>query len=166
MQTITQGAYPYTEDLLALERISQHRPGQAPQVLEDATISTPLVLTRWSEALADHPDKHLKEYLLRGIRHGFRIGCDPQQPLRSATSNMRSALENPKPVTDYLKNELQEGRIIGPFTKSQTFVTQVSRFGVIPKRHQPGKWRLILDLSFPRCHPIHGRLRLLGLRRY
>ena len=24
---------------------------------------------------------------------------------------------------------------------------QVSSFGVIPKRHQPGKWRLILDLS-------------------
>ena len=25
----------------------------------------------------------------------------------------------------------------------------MSRFGVIPKRRQPGKWRLILDLSFP-----------------
>ena len=24
---------------------------------------------------------------------------------------------------------------------------QVNSFGVIPKRHQPGKWRLILDLS-------------------
>ena len=26
---------------------------------------------------------------------------------------------------------------------------QISRFGVIPKGHTPGRWRLILDLSFP-----------------
>lgn len=25
----------------------------------------------------------------------------------------------------------------------------MSRFGVIPKSHQPGKWRLIVDLSYP-----------------
>ena len=25
----------------------------------------------------------------------------------------------------------------------------INRFGVIPKRHQPGKWRLITDLSYP-----------------
>lgn len=25
----------------------------------------------------------------------------------------------------------------------------INRFGVIPKKHQPGKWRLITDLSFP-----------------
>ena len=26
----------------------------------------------------------------------------------------------------------------------------ISRFGVIPKPHQPGKWRLIVDLSHPK----------------
>ena len=25
---------------------------------------------------------------------------------------------------------------------------QINRFGVIPKPHQPGKWRLIVDLSY------------------
>ena len=31
----------------------------------------------------------------------------------------------------------------------------VSRFGVIPKKHQLGKWRLILDLSSPLCHSVN-----------
>ena len=26
---------------------------------------------------------------------------------------------------------------------------QVNQFGVIPKKYQPGKWRLIVDLSYP-----------------
>ena len=31
----------------------------------------------------------------------------------------------------------------------------MSRFGVIPKRHQPGKWPLILDLSSPAGHSVN-----------
>ena len=31
----------------------------------------------------------------------------------------------------------------------------ISRFGVIPKGHQPNKWRLIVDLSFPKGHSIN-----------
>jgi len=33
-------------------------------------------------------------------------------------------------------------------------VLHVSRFGVIPKRHQPVKWRLILNLSSPAGHSV------------
>ena len=32
---------------------------------------------------------------------------------------------------------------------------QVSRFGVIPKDNQPGKWRLILDLLSPKNHSVN-----------
>ena len=31
---------------------------------------------------------------------------------------------------------------------------QINRCGVIPKRHQPGKWRLIVNLSFPKGHSV------------
>ena len=31
----------------------------------------------------------------------------------------------------------------------------MSRFGVIPRRIQPGKWRLILDLSSPTGHSVN-----------
>ena len=48
-----------------------------------------------------------------------------------------------------MDNKLAKQRIIGPFTQAEVEGVQVSRFGVIPKRHQPGKWQLILDLSTP-----------------
>ena len=42
------------------------------------------------------------------------------------------------------------GRIIGPVPPGYVPVgTQWSPFGVIPKSGQPGKWRLIVDLSSP-----------------
>jgi len=31
----------------------------------------------------------------------------------------------------------------------------ISRFGVIPKKHQPGKWRLIVDLSHSSGHSVN-----------
>ena len=30
-----------------------------------------------------------------------------------------------------------------------------SRFGVIPKNHQPDKWRLIIDLSHPKNYSVN-----------
>ena len=53
---------------------------------------------------------------------------------------MRSAKEHPQPVNDYLATELAAGRIVGPFEVHELPNGQVSRFGVIPKANQPGKW--------------------------
>ena len=36
----------------------------------------------------------------------------------------------------------------------------VIRFGVIPKLHQPGKWRLIVDLSAPRGFSVNDGIPL------
>lgn len=33
-----------------------------------------------------------------------------------------------------------------------------SRIGVIPKKHQPGKFRLIVDLSSPRGKSVNDRI--------
>ena len=57
---------------------------------------------------------------------------------------MRSAKENPQPVDDYIAKELAVGRTVGPFGPHELYGAQVSRFGVIPKTSQPGKWRWIL----------------------
>lgn len=40
--------------------------------------------------------------------------------------------------------------MIGPLEDALIPSAVVSRFGVIPKNHQPGKWRLIVDLSHPK----------------
>jgi len=58
-------------------------------------------------------------------------------------------------VTEYLNKEISLGRVVGPFPKHAIPVGQISRFGVIPKSHQPNSWRLIFDLSYPKIGSIN-----------
>ena len=55
----------------------------------------------------------------------------------------------PSVIDSYLQNELVKGKIAGPFPTPPIANLHISSFGVIPKKHQPRKWRLILDLSSP-----------------
>ena len=52
-------------------------------------------------------------------------------------------------VEEYLAEELEAGRVVGPLDLQKYPQVQVSSFGVIFKTHQPNKWQLILDLSLP-----------------
>ena len=69
---------------------------------------------------------------------------------QSSRKNMKSALQHAEVIDDYLAKEAQERRVAGPFTRSVVPNAHVSRFGAIPKAHQPNKWRLIVDLSHPK----------------
>ena len=61
---------------------------------------------------------------------------------------MFSAVENPGVVMEYLKKERSLGRIVGPIPSEVVLPeAHVSPFWVIPKSSQPGKLRLIVDLS-------------------
>ena len=60
---------------------------------------------------------------------------------------MPSASLQPSVIDDYLYTELVKGRVAGPFSSPPLPHLHISRFGVIPKKHQPGKWRWILHLS-------------------
>ena len=44
---------------------------------------------------------------------------------------------------------------MGPFERSEMPEVHLSRFGVIPKSNQPGKWRLIVDLSHPEGRSVN-----------
>ena len=67
---------------------------------------------------------------------------------------MRSAKEQADVVTNYLQDERAQQRVIDPpFSGGRT--AHLSPFGVIPKPRQPGKWRLILDLSSPHGHSVN-----------
>lgn len=113
-----------------------------------AEIHTPLRLMSWSCWLQHHPDTDFAGFILRGIEHRFRIGVDPSLPL-SPAKNMLSAEQHSQIIDDYLQNELHQRNIMGPFPPQTANVVHINRFGVIPKKHQPGKWRLITDLSHP-----------------
>ena len=110
-------------------------------------MQTPLVLRKW---LGQHPDMAYAEYLHQGQEEGFHIGFKHGEcACTSAKSNMQSALVNPTVVDKYLEKEVGLGRVIGPLKLEEYPTVHISRFGVIPKNHQPGKWRLIVDLSHP-----------------
>ena len=69
---------------------------------------------------------------------------------------MLSARIPPQVVTDYLQAELARGRMLGPFDSTNDLPPlQINRFGVIPKDHNTGKWRLITDLSFPQGSSVN-----------
>ena len=63
---------------------------------------------------------------------------------------MCSAHQHPDIISGYLKKEKALGRLLGPFTDtSNRTELQINCFGVIPKGHDSGKWRLITDMSYP-----------------
>ena len=99
-------------------------------------IFTPLKLEHWESLLASHPDKEYVNYLLRGIREGFRIGFKKSGSVSSARRNVHSALEN---SSAYLAEEKRSGVLLGPFERSGVPEVHLNRFGVIPKSSQPGK---------------------------
>ena len=134
--------------------------GLAPLPHRFRTVVTPLRVGAWTEALSNHPDQVFAKYLIDGIRCGFRIGYDGGDPHRSrklAKRNMVSANQNPQVVSNYLKDEREAGRVLGPIpaTDVARVGVHINRFGVIPKSNQPGKWRLIVDLSYPKGASIN-----------
>ncbi len=52
-------------------------------------------------------------------------------------------------IDRYLAKEVWLGKVAGPVLCSEHPTVHIYRFGVIPKPHQPGQFRLILDLSHP-----------------
>lgn len=99
--------------------------------------------------LRHHPDQIQVSYVLDGIRNGFRLGFHDTQELKSARKNKPSAHQHPKVIDDYLANEVARKRVAGPFPSPPLANLHVSSFGVVPKKGQSNKWRLILDLSSP-----------------
>ena len=117
---------------------------------------SPLQLDQFQLELRYHPDRYAVNYVISGIREGFRIGFVASSvSLKSASSNMRSSIEHPSVIDAYLQTEVSARRVAGPFPSLPFSSLHISRFGVIPKNNQPGKWRLILDLSSPEGHSVN-----------
>ena len=111
---------------------------------------SPIIVDKLEFELRHFPDRAKAECVIAGLRHGFHLGFNSSSvSLRSAAGNIPSASLQPSVIDSYLQNELVKGRIAGPFPTPPIPDLHISRFGVIPKKHQPGKWRLILDLSSP-----------------
>ena len=135
INSTTPVGYPYTDQLTRLD-IRHPRPGPVthlPAALLE--ITTPLISSVWESELAAHPDQTFATYVTQGIKHGFRVGFNHTKELT---------------VNDYLQQQLAPNRmLVIPEADLPHIHCHISPFGVIPKHSKPGKWRLIVDLSFP-----------------
>ena len=100
--------------------------------------------------LKAHPDQVFAHYILAGIKCGFHIGADRTAlSLHPAPGNLVSVYQHPLLVEAHISEEARRGRLLGPLPEHLAIHCHASPIGLIPKPHQPGKWRLIVDLSAP-----------------
>ena len=143
-------AYAYMEDLYgqAISPCFSESQGDPRSALPPPSPS-PLRVVRWQETLQHHPNGQLIWFLIWGLQEGFRLGYRAQwRYLHPAKRNIPSAYEHPQVIDAYLTNECHLGRVLGPFTQPLCPL-HINHFGVIPKKTQLGRWRLIVGLSFP-----------------
>ena len=113
------------------------------------SVVSPLKSEVFAAKLSKHPDQRLVAFILDSLRNGFRVGFQHSRKLKSANTSKASANQHPEVIAHYLANEVSLGRVAGPFPSPPFANLHISSFGVIPKKGQPGKWRLIVDLSSP-----------------
>ena len=157
--------YPYTKQLIALERASCNYPSSKSPMSHDhgppqewQRVITPMHIDYWRTELAAHKDKDFTTWICNGIQRGFRVGfSDSTTELRSSLSNMLSAIDHPQIVTDYIEGELASGhlRLVSPSSALNLPQVHISPLGVIPKKGRPNCWRLIMDLSAPQGHSVN-----------
>ena len=101
---VVLAGYRFTGQLLELERVSE---GPDSRVLSGAEeVVTPLKWKKWKEELSEHPDKVWVEFLVRGIREGFRLGCDQRKTgLVRRGGTMYEATQHRKIIGDYLEKK-------------------------------------------------------------
>ena len=97
---------------------------------------------------------------LHQLHHqGYTVGIpDRTKEMVPSKRNMQSALQNTEVIEEYLLLEVAKGNIRGPFMPGSIQPLHINQFGVIPKRHQPGKWRLITDLSYPEGRSVNDAI--------
>ena len=150
---IIDGTYRYTRDIIWLN-LASTRVAHIPS--PPSLPGTLPPLSAWHSFLAAHPDKDYANYIRDGLAHGFRIGFNNLGTLlRSSQKNHKSVADNPQAVASFINTECAAGRVNGPFQINHMQGIHISPLGIIPKQHQPGKWRLIVDLSFPEGHSVN-----------
>ena len=71
---------------------------------------------------------------------------------------MLSVQQKPHLVEAHIKVEVEAEHLLGPLPPHLARIVQTSSIGLIPKAHQPGKWRLIVELSSPAGHSINDAI--------
>ena len=147
---IVNGRYRYTDDLLTLSTAAAHPVTRWPRY------QSPVRAELLRPYLEAHPDQAFAMYIANGLVNGFHIGfAHRSAQLRSRNRNHPSCQANLGAVRERLSAELTAGRLLGPIDTSLLPSVHVSPMGLVPKPHQPNKFRLIVDLSSPSHNSVN-----------
>ena len=108
---------------------------------------TPLNVKVFRKELINHPNKSFVEFILTGIQEGFKIGFEGGNGAYHS-NNMKSVALHPEVIRNYVEEEVEAGRVLGPFSVPPLDNFRCSPIGVVEKK-EPGKFRTIMNLSFP-----------------
>ncbi|OCT76152.1 hypothetical protein XELAEV_18031341mg [Xenopus laevis] len=100
-----------------------------------------------------YPNKRESLIIHDGFLRGFWIPFSPSEEPTWA-ENLKSTWDNEHTVWEKLSKELQMGRMAGPFPEPPFHNLRVSPLGLVPKK-EPGKFRLIHHLSFPKGSSVN-----------
>ena len=99
-------------------------------------------------------DSSETKILVASFRQGFDLGY--RGPVcNEAMNNLLSTRSRPEIMGQLLGNEVEKGRILGPFDRPPFTDFRVNPLGFVPKR-TPGEYRLIVDLSQPKGHSVNS----------
>ena len=160
---VVKGHYCYLPELFHLKGMTLDTPQ-----LSWPRCSTPLCQEVFAYYLRSHPDNSFASYVTRGLQEVFRIGYSRQGGrLGSVSRNHPSSLANRAVINAHITTELQAGQLVGPLTPIAQSQVHVSPIGLVPKGHTAGKWRMIVDLSYPHsCSVNNGMFKDLCSLRY
>ena len=99
------------------------------------------------EAYLEGYDRDKKEYIIRGFREGFSIGCKRDVSCKEP-KNLKSAYQYPHVVDEKIRTELAAGRMLGPYDAPPVDNLVISPIGLQPKKS--GDFRMITHLSHPK----------------
>ena len=114
----------------------------------DLTVSTPINIPCLASELQSHPDRSFVTFLLAGLQSGFHTGIQQILKCTQQGENRRSARKDPDIVSKLLKEEVDNGFLLGPYSSSPFPVYRISPLGLVFGKYS-AKPRLILDLSWP-----------------
>lgn len=109
---------------------------------------TPVNIPLLHELLKCHPNQEFVSKLCTGLSSGFRVGYTGGRFTRTAP-NLPSAKQHPHVIEENLLEEVQLGRLAGPFESPPFKNFQVHPLGLVPKKNSH-KWRTIFHLSYPK----------------
>ena len=100
---------------------------------------------------------------LHQLHHqGYRAGIPNRSGQDEGNGTLKKkyavSITEPRGYRGVSRIGIAKGNIRGSFMPGSIQSLHINRFGVIPKRHQPGKWRLITDLSYPEGRSVNDAI--------